>query len=195
MQSDLFLVHHPVEGQSLYSTRLKLGDWIIGRTISTEIDISIPLETVSRRHAMISVAATGAIVTDLGSRNGTWVNGTRVLATPVFPGQQIHFGVMPFVVTHDPRADCGTDSEEETRDVRTVYGTAKFQSRPLTPPVARVFELLVQGLLEREIAEKLFRSVHTIHNHTRAIYQAYEVNSRVELLLKVMPRPGAGPKH
>ncbi len=41
-------------------------------------DIRVPDETVSRRHARIIVAEGGYFIEDLGSRNGTYVNGQRV---------------------------------------------------------------------------------------------------------------------
>ena len=41
-------------------------------------DIRVPDETVSRRHARFIVANGGYFVEDLGSRNGTYLNGERV---------------------------------------------------------------------------------------------------------------------
>ncbi|HEY2250969.1 MAG TPA: PAS domain S-box protein, partial [Planctomycetaceae bacterium] len=51
---------------------------VIGRHPACEIRMSE--ETVSRRHARIIVADGGYFVEDLGSRNGTYVNGQRVTA-------------------------------------------------------------------------------------------------------------------
>lgn len=56
--------------------------------------------------------------------------------------------------------------------------------------------LLASGLTEREVAERLERSMHTIHEHTREIYRAFGVRSRMELrdlwLGVEAPGPGAG---
>src|SRR5436305_1129710 len=41
-------------------------------------DVVVPDEQVSRRHAEIEERNGGLIVTDLGSSNGTFVNGTRI---------------------------------------------------------------------------------------------------------------------
>ena len=41
-------------------------------------DITLTDATVSRRHAALSYRDGHWVVADLGSRNGTWVNGTRV---------------------------------------------------------------------------------------------------------------------
>lgn len=45
-----------------------------------------------------------------------------------------------------------------------------------------VLELLIQGLTEREIATRVFRSQHTVHDHVKGIYAAIGVRSRIELI-------------
>jgi len=51
----------------------------------------------------------------------------------------------------------------------------------LSPMRRRVAPLLATGMSETEIAEKLGRSRHTVHEHAKAIYQQWRVNSRHEL--------------
>ncbi len=41
-------------------------------------DVALPFETVSRLHAAIETVTGGWVVQDLGSRNGTFVNGVRI---------------------------------------------------------------------------------------------------------------------
>ncbi len=61
----------------LLGTRVPLrGPVIIGR--SPGADIVIADEFVSARHARIAPAGNGAVVEDLGSTNGTMLNGTKV---------------------------------------------------------------------------------------------------------------------
>jgi hypothetical protein len=56
--------------------------------------------TVSRFHAEIRRNETGWTVSDLGSMNGTRVNGWRLTGPmPVRPGDQIGFGNLTFIVT------------------------------------------------------------------------------------------------
>ncbi len=52
------------------------GTYLLGR--SKDCDIVIPSNRVSRRHAQITVTGSGAWVEDLGSSNGTHVNGEPV---------------------------------------------------------------------------------------------------------------------
>lgn len=47
----------------------------------------------------------------------------------------------------------------------------------------RVLEFLLGGLTEPQIAEKIGRSRHTVHDHTKAIYSSLNVNNRVQLVL------------
>ncbi len=63
----------------LRGTRVPLrGPVIIGR--SPGADIVIAGEFVSGKHARVAPTGTGAVVEDLGSTNGTLLNGTHVIA-------------------------------------------------------------------------------------------------------------------
>jgi hypothetical protein len=53
---------------------------IIGRDATS--DVQIDDRQVTRRHAEISRASSGYTIRDLGSKNGTFVNGEAVLETP-----------------------------------------------------------------------------------------------------------------
>ena len=185
MSSPLFLVLQS-KGHPSFATRLKLGDLTIGR--SDKNDICLDIDTISRNHARVSVGTQGVIVTDLQSRNGTWVNCKRIHNAPVFPGELIQFGVVEFVLSRDPRGTSGQDPDEETRDPSSVMPLDQRTPAPLSPAQTKVFDLLIKGHLEKEIAVILGRSVETVHNHTRKIYEAFGVHSKVELLLQVMPR-------
>jgi hypothetical protein len=53
--------------------------------------------SVSRHHAHLLSTGVGWLLRDLGSSNGTWVNGRRVVdALPVGPGDQVRFGAVSF---------------------------------------------------------------------------------------------------
>jgi pSer/pThr/pTyr-binding forkhead associated (FHA) protein len=63
--------------------------------------------SVSRWHAWRSTAEDQCLLSDLGSTNGTRLNGWRVTTgVPVKPGDQVTFGSISFVVTDRP---IGTD--------------------------------------------------------------------------------------
>jgi hypothetical protein len=52
------------------------AETLLGR--SAECDVVLLDRSVSRNHASIVLKQSGPIIRDLGSRNGTWVNGLRV---------------------------------------------------------------------------------------------------------------------
>jgi DNA-binding winged helix-turn-helix (wHTH) protein len=71
--------------------RLVDGVNVIGRAPDATIQIDSP--SVSRYHARILVSDAGAALEDLDSKNGTYVNGTRVVAAvPLADGCEIKIG-------------------------------------------------------------------------------------------------------
>ena len=63
-------------------------------------NITIPDINVSRSHAEISLSPQGAwVITDLGSTNGTYVNGRAVASQPLNEGDHIAMGSTNFVFT------------------------------------------------------------------------------------------------
>lgn len=64
---------------------------LIGRSPSAAIKLSDP--TVSRLHARIERRGAHAYVEDLGSRNGTLLNGTQLAhESPLSPGDRVRVG-------------------------------------------------------------------------------------------------------
>jgi pSer/pThr/pTyr-binding forkhead associated (FHA) protein len=69
---------------------------VLGRQTA---DLVIEDPQVSRRHALVRAAGDVLEVEDLGSRNGTWVNGARVAgATRLAPGDRVRLGESTFEV-------------------------------------------------------------------------------------------------
>ena len=67
---------------------------IVGRAPSSDIPIIDP--TISRRHAELQSAESGFSIRDLGSSNGTFVNGTRIESGMANVGDLISFGKVGF---------------------------------------------------------------------------------------------------
>jgi pSer/pThr/pTyr-binding forkhead associated (FHA) protein len=72
---------------------------LVGR--ATTADLRFPHLTVSRRHALVSLTEEGAYVTDLGSANGTAVNGQPVVSAPLREGDVVSFGLLAARVVRD----------------------------------------------------------------------------------------------
>lgn len=69
---------------------------IVGRR--QECALRVPTKDVSRRHCEIVVAGDKVSVKDLGSANGTYVNGKRVAESPLAAGDKLRIGPVVFMV-------------------------------------------------------------------------------------------------
>jgi hypothetical protein len=69
---------------------LAIGQTVIGR--GDQANMRLPDVGISRRHARLDFDGAQVILTDLGSTNGTMVNGQRVSAVALNPGDMIQLG-------------------------------------------------------------------------------------------------------
>ncbi len=72
---------------------------ILGRR--DDCDLRIPAKDVSRQHCELLVADDKLVAKDLGSSNGTFVNGKRIAQTELKPGDRLRIGPVTFVVQID----------------------------------------------------------------------------------------------
>lgn len=78
---------------------------------------------------------------------------------------------------------------------RDVLRDAKDVAQDLPPRLQQTLEELLAGSSEKQIAQKLELSRHTIHNYVKALHQRFEVSSRGELLAKAGKiKAGGAPK-
>ena len=78
-----------------YSFELRPGAMmVVGRAVNS--DCAVVDATVSRRHAEMTVVHNGVQVKDVGSSNGTYVNGVKVDSYFVVPGDTLTFGKIAF---------------------------------------------------------------------------------------------------
>ena len=76
---------------------LRQGTQVVGRT--RETDITIVDAAISRRHAEVCLDGERVVLKDLGSLNGTFVNGSPLTGEiPLSPGDQIRFGQVNLVL-------------------------------------------------------------------------------------------------
>jgi predicted component of type VI protein secretion system len=111
----------------------------IGRDISNRIVINDP--EVSRRHARLTLQSGGYVIEDLGSTNGTFVDGQRLMGPHLLrPGQTVLLGekitLSYEALGFDPNATLvgvasGAPAPQET--YRVAPGDA-YSAAPPTPP-------------------------------------------------------------
>ena len=66
----------------------------IGR--ADDAGLRLALDSISRLHARLTPAGDEVLLEDLGSANGTWLNGKRVTRAPVMHGDEICFDTQRF---------------------------------------------------------------------------------------------------
>ena len=81
------VVEGPATGTEVVVDR---GGMVIGRNAGA--DISLPDDALSGVHAAIELGLAGFRIRDLGSTNGTFVNGSQVQATDLKNGDRITLG-------------------------------------------------------------------------------------------------------
>src|SRR5450755_1457684 len=69
---------------------LNRKELVVGR--SSDLDLVLIEDMVSRRHARFLVDGTAVTLQDLGSTNGTFVNGEKVKQSRLSPGDRILIG-------------------------------------------------------------------------------------------------------
>lgn len=78
---------------------LRAGRALVGR--ETDSQIRIPASGVSRRHCEFEIRGGEVIVRDLGSRNGTYVNGEKITERALRAGDGIAIDEFVFVLRID----------------------------------------------------------------------------------------------
>src|SRR3989454_1456007 len=79
------------------SIDLQLGrKLVVGRAVTSDVPIYDP--TISRRHAEIVLTESGVRVTDLGSSNGTFLNGAKITEADAGANDVVTFGKVAFRV-------------------------------------------------------------------------------------------------
>jgi len=105
-----------------------------------DCDLCIPLASVSRRHCELYIDKGCLMVRDLGSRNGTFLNGGRVDEVAINAGDALQIGEVSFVVQID-----GVPSNLKTH-VPRLASQASGLPADVHPAENGAFEDMVKGL-------------------------------------------------
>ena len=156
------------------------GGFSIGR--SSRSQLILTAASVSRKHGSISFHNYEPYLSDLGSRNGTFVNGGRISGEVRLKEDDIiSFGAVEFVLRH-------SDDEDDDEEEKTIIDEGGGQKKRIFSEIFKISEreeevlfLLIKGFNIKEIGEKLFISPGTVKNHVLKIYAKTGAHSRIEL--------------
>jgi pSer/pThr/pTyr-binding forkhead associated (FHA) protein len=70
-----------------------------------DCDFCIPLTCISRRHCEFDIDKDRLTIRDLNSKNGTFLNGSRISESPIKPGDLLKIGTLSFGVQIDGRPE------------------------------------------------------------------------------------------
>jgi adenylate cyclase len=117
------------------SIDLQLGrTLVVGRAVTSDIPIYDP--TISRRHAEVSLTETGVLVKDLGSSNGTFLNGAKVAEAEAGANDVVTFGKVAFrvkeVTAPTPRPQVVPAPAEFTNPRAAVPGGTIVRQLPVS---------------------------------------------------------------
>jgi DNA-binding NtrC family response regulator len=130
-------------------------------------EVVIQHETVSRAHVSMELVAEGVVVTDLGSRNGTFYLGQRLEKMILGLGSRIRLGKVEVAIDADVDALAGANPPESEAIHPGLLG--------VSPPMRRLFAVLsrlrgslVNVLIEGESGSGKELIAHAIHQGSAA---------------------------
>ena len=110
------------------------GEIVIGR--SSELDMVLVEDMVSRRHARILVADGKVVLEDLGSTNGSFVNGERVQRAELNAGDRILIGTSIIKIVPADQPGSVTDGNKNLQKAAAAKRTS--QVRTMTGSIAEI---------------------------------------------------------
>ncbi|MFN3704561.1 MAG: FHA domain-containing protein [Thermoflexales bacterium] len=132
---------------------------IIGREPGVA-DLLLPERQVSRRHAKLERTAEGFVLTDLGSKNGTFLNGKEVKSPQLLrDGDEIQIALCVKIIFVGSDATAPLNAKPISKTMRPVVRGVRLDrqrrsvyvaEQELNPPLSAQQFRLLELLLERE---------------------------------------------
>lgn len=109
-------------------------EFVVGR--SSELDMVLVEDMVSRKHAKISTKAGQVVITDMGSTNGTFVNGEKVRKTRLKEGDRILIGTSILKVV--AASNGGVSPSEARQRLQAVGETQRAEGSSMSGTLEEV---------------------------------------------------------
>ena len=184
MSDELWLV---IRRESVFERvhHLTADETYLGRLDSHPICLAD--RAASRNHAVIRKTPEGFQLQDLRSKNGTLVDGRLIQRQLLSPSMEMRIGPFRLHVfgnRKDAEENANAPDEETKTSPEATLRKAILQSQlnKLTAAQSRVYDCLMEGVSEKQVATRLHISIHTVHSHIKVIYKVFNVTTRAELL-------------
>ena len=141
---------------------------------AAENDIAVDDDaTASGLHAVLERFAAGWCVTDLGSSNGTWVNGERIWSSRrLRHGDEIRVG-QTRLVFHDPLATAGSVTEVDQPPPTVTVRERDVLIALCRPLLAR--DMFTEPASTRAIADELVITQAAVKQHLVNLFNKFGV--------------------
>ena len=190
-----YLIPYPAESFSR-PVSLMIGKTLIGRDSTNHVQLAH--SAISRNHAVIKSENGRYILTDLGSRNGTYVNKRRIKKVALNHHDKVSFGnrSFKFLLKSDPLTDTSTDLILTDSDSVTISEN-EFDPADLLAQMAETAALdvfKVPKLTEEDVqgpeslAHERLLLLYQLSDRLRSAVDMEEIlDAGLELVLKAIP--------
>lgn len=137
-----------IESQARVYT-LGVGENRLGN--SSVNDVVIPVREVSRQHALLRVADEELWLEDLGSKNGTLVNGARITRARLADGDRLQLGPCELRLEKVETADLELGLVLEASPEGTAGGSSRLRTRSTHRVIRAAAEPALLGLVEQVV--------------------------------------------
>jgi pSer/pThr/pTyr-binding forkhead associated (FHA) protein len=160
-----------ISGPRSWRLELEADPSTIGRAAENAVALDDPM--VSDLHALLERFPAGWCVNDLGSSNGTWVNGDRIWGPRrLHDGDEVRVG-QTRLIFHDPARTAGTKTETEEAPPTLTSRERDVLVALCRPLLAR--DLFTEPASTRAIAEELVITQAAVKQHLVNIYDKFRI--------------------
>ena len=178
-----------VEGRS---TRVQVREWTVevvagpdkGKKVTTQdallrvgsdpaSDLVLSDQTVSRRHLELERTSQGIVLRDLGSRNGTILDGHQVMQVVLQPGDKVQLGKTKLAIKQEARA-----TEVEVMGGADAFGALVGSSEKMRLVFAQLRSIAREDmnlLIEGETGTGKELAARAVHEHSRRRHGPFKV--------------------
>jgi len=161
-----------ISGVRSWRLELQADRSTVGKAAENDVALADDA-TASHLHAVLERFQAGWCVSDLGSSNGTWVNGERIWASRrLRHGDEIRIGHTRLVF-RDPLAGAGAPTEAEAKAPGLTTRERDVLLALCRPLLAR--DMFTEPASTRAIAEELVITQAAVKQHLANLYEKFGI--------------------